>query len=176
MSWDAGGFAILQEDTTGVGISSTLEQAFVMPELAEALSFDHSLLWTADATADGLWPDNFTATLWDLDANAPLLNIPGFDEYFYRDTEGLVDVGADVSIAGDTVSLDVSSISAGTNVRLSLDLWYDSLSATNIGDGASSRAHVDNVTLTVIPEPMTVGLLAPVAAVVAFGRRRRGGI
>ena len=100
--------------------------------MAGTLSFDHSLLWTADTTSGASWPDNFTATLWDVGANAPLLNISGHDEYFYRDTQGLVDDSV-VSLVGGNVRLDVSSIAPGTTVRLSFDLWYDSLAARQGG-------------------------------------------
>ena len=144
-----------------------------MPQLAGVLHFDYRFISTPDNTSGNVPPDAFTATLWDVDGNAPLLNIPVpilFDEYFYRD-RSLTDFSSAASVSGNTVNLNVSSIPVGRNVRLSFDLWYVTSGTT--GDGFSTDVEVDNVGIRLIPEPVTMGgVIAAVGAASAYLRRR----
>jgi len=144
VTWNTGGYAVLEEDFFYA--SSTLEQVFIVDPGILSLSFDHFM--TSDGSGGGSGsPDWFTASLLDPGTLDPILSTPGFTDYFYRDTGGLVDYDMGiVTVSGDTVTLDLTSVAGGRSVFLALDLWGGD-------DGYITQVAIDNVRLNPIPAP-----------------------
>jgi len=147
---DGGGYALLAENP-GFAMTS-LGQGFVIEGLDGWLSFDHRMASSPDGTSGWLWPDAFTASLLDPDGQPILSTTPGFPDYFYRDNaENVYYDSSIVTIAGDTVTLDLRSVARGTNAYLVFDLLGGD-------DGYATTVEVDNVGLTAIPAPGAVVL------------------
>lgn len=136
--------------------SSSLYQDFVIEPLNPFLSFEYGLSSEGTFAGAGALPDAFTARLLDPATLQPLLSTPGFSEYFYHDARGAADsIDYDPALVTRTagasrpdwflVSLDVSSLSPGTPVRLQFDLF-----GTGAADGQTTLAVVDRV---LVPEP-----------------------
>lgn len=163
-----GGYALFQEFQTQQGPdSATLYQDFILPSMTRKMSFEYILLTEGTFVGTGALPDAFTMRLLNATTLVPLLSISGFDELFYHDTRGAsdslddsaVDLSSIASRAGwSTVSFDVSSLAAGTKVRLQFDLF-----GTGLLDGQLTFAGVDNLSLTRTPP-----IPAPSAAVLGL--------
>lgn len=165
VAWHAGGFAVLEEDP-GLLLSS-IEQTIVIPAGAERLSFDYGLSSTPDGTSGFPIPDAFAAYLLDPVTLDPILSTPPFYDYFYEGRDGFQDYDPSiVTVVGSTVTLDLTSVPGGTDALIIFDLMGGN-------DGYYTEATVDNVTLQVIPEPVTMvsGFLA-LTALGAYLRRR----
>jgi hypothetical protein len=125
VSWDGASnavFAVNEGDNDAV-----LEQSFTLPGNAVTLRFGFTV--TSTGTYDPVAaPDALVAYLWD-GGYAPLVNIPGYDEFYYLDHTGYEDLGPGVAstVAGGTgtysglVSLDVAAF-AGLDVILEFDV------------------------------------------------------
>ena len=178
---DGGGFALLKEDPAFVVAVTTLEQQITIPDLAVALSFEYSLSWTAGGPTGFPLPDGLSASLLDPVTFVPILSMdaafPGFPDYFFHARSGNtfgVDVfydPANVSwSASGNVTLDLTSVPGGTDALVVFDLLGGD-------DGYVTEATVDNVFLSVIPEPVTgTTVVVAVAAIAAYVRRRRLGL
>ena len=172
-------FALFTEPTIPGPASSSLFQDFVIAPGLESLSFEY-MLGAQGAFNDGgqALPDAFTARLLDPVSLNPIV---GATSYFYHDTRGVSDsllfdaglVTLDTTASRpdwQTVTIDLSSLAAGTSARLQFDLF-----GTGILDGQSSYAGVDNlgITAAIIPAPS-----AALLALIGFGLiarfRRRG--
>ena len=172
---DGGGFAVMTDDLVS-GMAS-LEQAFVISALSQSLSFSYSLSAVPDGTAGSPFPDAFTASLLDPVTFAPILSTPGFTDYFYHDNSGFVDYDPSiVSVSGDTVTVDLSSVAAGTDALIAFDLLLGD-------DGLTTSVEIDNVEAAgeqvIIPEPASVVIWMVVFGASGLGavlaqRRRRG--
>lgn len=159
---DGGGYALFEEDP--FDLSSTLSQQFTIPALALELSFDVLISSTGNYdTAE--WADAFTACLYDnpLDLN-PLIYNPGFDDFFYMDHTGVVEMVG--SFDGTSVTLDVSAF-RNLDAYLVFDLW------ANLNDGMTTTVSLDNVNISVIPAPgaLLLGLIG--TGLVGFWHRVR---
>ncbi|MBN1362190.1 MAG: hypothetical protein JW993_16460 [Sedimentisphaerales bacterium] len=143
---DGGGYALFQEDA--FDISSTLSQQFTLPLGAQLLSFDLTL--SAEGDRDPFaWPDAFTASLLDAATFDPLITWDPFvTEFFLLENTGAMETSAGMAVAGNTISLDVSSW-RGQDVLLSFDLWGSY-------DGMTTTTHLDNVDVSVVPLPSAV--------------------
>lgn len=167
VSWDGvNERAVLDEDF--FAFSSTLEQGFTIPALGTDVSFDYTFNWTLDATS-GWEPDAFTASLFDPSFN-PILP-GGFAEFFAHE---LYEDGTDatyydstlVTVSGDTVAVDLTGVALPQDAVLAFDLYGSD-------NGYTSQATVDNVEMTVIPEPVSmVSGLIGLSMVAAYLRRR----
>lgn len=178
---DGGGYAVLLEAT--MQDSSSLYQDFVIDAGAIRLSFDYAFLTDGWFNQQAL-PDAFTARLLDPVTLMPILATTGRSDYFYHDARGESDslVFAPIAVTRTpvsdplrpdwyTISLDVSSLTAGTSVRLMFEL----LGGDN---GQQTLAAVDGVSLgfreePIIPEPLTVGLVAAALAALSYRYGRR---
>ncbi len=173
---DGGGYAVLLEAT--MQDSSSLYQDFVIDTGALRLSFDYAFLTEGRFNQQAL-PDAFTVRLLDPVTLVPLLATVGRSDYFYHDARGESDslvfdpIAVTRTSVSDplrpdwyTISLDISSLTAGTSVRLMFEL----LGGDN---GQQTLAAVDGVSLgfreePIIPEPLTVGLVAAALAAVLY--------
>lgn len=161
---DGGGFALLTEDPTFW--QTSLTQQIVVPPETLSLSFEYELLSTPDGTSGYPVPDWFTASLLDPSTNAPILNTSGVTDYFYQARGGYPDFDPSiVSLLGNRVTLDLSSVAAGTDALLAFDLWGGD-------DGFATSVAIDNVEFTVVPLPGAV-LLGTVGLALADYLRRR---
>ncbi len=142
---DGGGFARFQEHP--VDFSSTLSQQFSIPAAASLLSFDLELSSAPGGDPDPFaWPDAFTASLLDAATFDPLISWdPLVTEFFLLENTGAIETAAGMTVAGNTISLDVSSW-RGQDVLLSFDLWASY-------DGMTTTAELDNVNVSVVPLP-----------------------
>jgi hypothetical protein len=164
---DGGGFARLYDDH--MSFQGTLEQGFVVPVGAQSLSFSYVLSLTPDATSGSFLPDAFTASLLDPASN-PILSTPGYTDYFYHDDGGTVDFDPGiVSKSGNTVTLDLSSVPAGTNARIVFDLYMGD-------DGWTTQADVHYVGVepeqSAVPEPISAVVWAVLGIGLYVARRR----
>ncbi len=156
---ESGGQAILEKDPDFP--LATLEQAFTVPADALSLSFTYDIT-LIPSTALAL--DVFQAML------APTGSAPG-SGLFFMDLLGLQSYDpAEVSVVGDTVTLDVSGF-VGQDVLLSF--W---LLGSQAADYELDVA-IDDVALAlapaVVPEPLTLlALSAGVAGLGGYLRRR----
>lgn len=177
-----GGYALFTESQTQPGPdSATLYQDFILPSMSQTMSFEYVLLTEGTFVGTGALPDAFTVRLLDANTLAPLLSIPGFDELFYHDTRGASDSIDDSAVTRTataaradwfTIAWDVSSIAAGTHVRLQFDLF-----GTGLLDGQLTFAGVDNIQLTQsppIPAPSAV-VLGLLGTATLLRRRSRAG-
>ena len=162
---DGGGFALLEEDP--VLAVTSLEQQIVVPAGSAWLVFDLGLSSTPDSTTGFPFPDGFAASLLDPVTFAPILSTSGFTDYFYEDRAGLRDFDPNiVNVSGNTVRLDLSSVSGGTGALIVFDLLGGN-------DGFATQATVDNVDIVAIPEPLTIiGVPMAMAGLVGYFRRR----
>ena len=127
-----------------IDISSTLNQEFTIPSLAQVLSFEVLMSDTPGGDSySSEWPDAFTASLLDPITNDPLVANDGFTDFFYIDNSGIIDTVADFT--GRKVSLDVSGF-AGSDAYLVFDLWMSY-------DGRQTIVQLDDVEISVIPAP-----------------------
>jgi hypothetical protein len=171
---DGGGFARF---TAGDNLEDQqLEQYFTLPSLAATLSFEFRLATSPGGTSTGgVPPDSFQATLYDSAFVALFPSDVGFFSFFSVDNDGtayfdptfvsVVQLGND----WNRVSLDVSSLS-------SQDLLIEFL-ALGSDDGLLTTIDVDNVALTVIPEPASIAIwgvlvTAVIPLVVKSGRKK----
>jgi hypothetical protein len=171
-----GSYALFHEaGSPGAPAASSLYQEVVLGPSDVSLSFEYMLYTTGTFVGHGALPDAFTARVLDPVTLAPLLSTPGVSDYFYHDARGAADsVDFDDMLVTRvltasrpdwfTVNLDLSSLTAGTPVRVQFDLL-----GTGSADGQSTFAGVDNV--YVIPEPSVIVLLLSALGVVP--RRRR---
>jgi hypothetical protein len=143
--WDPTGFAVLKEHATV--LASTLQQVFAIPGAPLSLSFEHEMSQTGPGPT-GFSPDFFTASLLDPVTQAPILSSPGYTDYFYRNNAGLVDYDASiVTIIGDRVTLDLTSLPGGRNALLAFDLY-------GFDDGCITQVRIDNVRTEAVPVPI----------------------
>ena len=142
---DAGGMAAFDEDM--YSLTSTLSQQFTMPSDALELSFDIWLEWIPENGEPDT--DAFAAYLLDPVTYTPLINNPGYPDFFYLDIDGYLETVGTYS--GVTATVDVSSL-AGLDVLLRFELIGDD-------DGFLTTAFLDNVDVStsggtpVIPAP-----------------------
>ncbi len=162
---DGGGFALLEEDP--VLAVTSLEQQIVIPPGARSFSFDYGLVSTPDGSSGFPFSDGLAASLLDPVTFDPILNTPGFTDYFYEDRNGARSFDPSiVTVSGDRVTLYLHSIPGGTDALLAFDLLGGD-------DGFATQATVDNVAVSVIPEPLTiVGIPLGLIAVAGYFRRR----
>lgn len=163
---DGGGFALMAEDP--VFILTSLGQAFTIPAGAVSLSFDHAMASLPGGPGGSPFPDAFAASLLDPVTFDPILSTPGFPDYFYRDSGGLIDFDpAIVTLVGDRVTLDLTSVAGGANALLVFDL-------VGADNGLMTTVAVDNIKMEVIPEPLTVVVIpSALVGLAAYLRRRR---
>jgi len=166
------GQAVLDEDA--VLLATTLAQEFVIPAGAQSLSFYLSgSSQVVDSNAVS-FPDAFQALLLDPITGVPILSTDPppspFKEFFYIDVSGPGSVVYDPSlltITGQILTLDLMSVPGGTPALLRFELLGSE-------DGRQTQVIVDDVELSVIPEP--VGLIClplAMAGLAAYIRRRR---
>ena len=161
---DGGGYALFEEDPL-FGVTS-LEQEITIPAQALSLSFDYGLFSTPDGTSGYPLPDRFSAYLLDAVTRNPLLSRPGLTDYFFEDRRGFGAFDSTiVTVAGGTVTLDLTSIAAGTDALVTFDLLGGD-------DGFATQATVDNVSVSLIPVP-GAALLGVVGLASAGYRLRR---
>ncbi|QGJ71800.1 Hypothetical protein PBC10988_35090 [Planctomycetales bacterium 10988] len=131
-----GEVANLYESSTS--LLSTLEQSFVVPEGATSISFDLVALGLESSTAI---PDAFEVSLLNA-AHQSLVPTfhPEATSFFNVGPDGLPRVAAGVTIDGTRVTLDLSSLTPGTEARLVFDL---------VGNppGLTSLVRIDSVEL-----------------------------
>ncbi len=163
---EVGGFAVIGEDP--VYFNTILEQAIVVPAWAVSLSFEYSMSTTPDGTTGYPFPDALVAYLRDPVTLAPILATPGVPDYFYEERSGLQDFDPTiVAVVGNRVTLDLASVVAGTEALISFELLGGD-------DGYATTATIDNVRVSVVPEPLTL-VCVPMAAggLTGYLRRRR---
>lgn len=159
---DGGGYALFQEDP--ISLSSTLSQAFTLPDLAWKLSFNIWMTSVPGGPEDPFaWPDAFTASLLDPATFDPLVANPGYTDFYYRDNTGYLETIA--AVAGNTVTLNVSGL-AGQDALLVFDLWASY-------DGMLTTVGIDNVAVSVIPAPGALLLGVMGAGMVGKLRRQK---
>jgi len=167
---DGGGFALLGEDP--VVALATLEQQVVVPTGATGLSFDYGLSARPEGPSGFPFADGFAASLLDPVSADPILNTPGFTDFFFEDRTGFQDYDpAIVSVTGGRVTLDLAGVAAGTDALIVFLLLGGD-------DGYATQAMVDNVEVTargteVIPAPAAAPLAAIGVALIGYLRRRR---
>jgi len=164
-----GGRAVLSEDPANTDVS--IEQSLVIPQGYVALRFDYWTHSDPDVGDTGTGTtDIFVAFLLDA-ANVPLLPDPaGGGEFFYHENTA---VGAlfdptKVSVSGNTVTLNISSLTGSGDLEatLAFGLGY-------FDNGTDFEVEIDNVQ-AVIPEPLTaLAAGAALAGIVNYLRRRR---
>jgi hypothetical protein len=161
---NGGGFALFQEGQTFL---NSLEQTFVIPGGAQSLSFDYVFTSTPGGPNISPIPDAFSAYLLDPVTFNPILSTPGFPDYFYHDSSGVTDYDPSiVMLSGNSVILNLTSVPGNANALLA----FDFISSDN---GLISQTTVDNVQLTVIPEPLTASAVCmALAGLGAYLRRR----
>jgi len=162
----AGSYALFNEaGGPGTPAVSSVYQEVVLGPSDVSLSFAYMLYTSGEFVGHGALPDAFTARVLDPVTLHPLVSTPGVNDYFYHDARGAADsidfddmLVTRVSTASRpdwyTVNLDLSSLAAGTPVRVQFDLL-----GTGSADGQSTFAGVDNV--FVVPEPSALLLLLP---------------
>ena len=119
---------------------TSLKQTVVIPSDVQSLSFD-LLALGLDDVAGGI-PDAFEVSLLDDNQQSLVATHQANSTAFFNVSSGSVaSVAAGVSLSGSTVTLDVSSLAAGSVATLVFDL---------IGNppGDSSVVTIDNVTIT----------------------------
>lgn len=123
----------------GSSLLTSLSQTFTLPAGATALSFDITG-WNLEDRS-GEIPDAFEVSLLD-DANNSVVATfrDGVTSFFNVAGDGTVRLADGVSFDGRTVTLDLSSVSAGTEVTLYFDL-------VGLPPEAISTARIDNVRL-----------------------------
>lgn len=174
---DGGGFALFS--VTGLPDAQQLQQEFVLPSTALALTFEFHLSTTDGGTTDSIpIPDSFQATLYDASFN-PLFpsGVPALFPGFYSiDNSGASPEFFDptyVSVQDLTggvkrVTLDVSSLASQT---LLLDF-----ALFGSDDGLATQVALDNVILTqssqpVVPEPATLAIWTAFALIAVPAHR-----
>lgn len=176
---ETGGRAVMVDDLQSNW--AMLEQTFVMPTCAQSLVFSYTLGATPDETSAADWYDFFTASLFD-SVGSPILASPGVNDYFFHENTGnieydpaIVNFSDSAGHWGNTVSLDLSGVSAGTEARLELRL-------KTADDGFTTQVEIDDVYLQTgdgceVPEPVSIVVWAAVfgafGAAMAVRRRRR---
>jgi len=162
---DGGGFARLSEDP--VLILTSLEQQFVIPDGAVSLSFDYVISSRESPAGQQTLPDAFQASLLNPLTFESLLHMGPPHDFLQQDRGGLVTIlYGKVSISGNTVTTDLSSIPGGTNALLAFDLLGSD-------DGFATHVDIDNVGVRIIPEPLTLtGFSLTLLGLGAYLRRR----
>ena len=171
-TWDAVGEYALLEKGPGSYITSIVQQ-IVIPAGALTLSFDYAIS-TAGSTSGPSLPDGLSASLLDPVTSDPILARGSlYRDYFFHANTGNVfdtDVFYDQAIVtwdGSRVTLDISSVSPGTDALVLFEL-YDG------DDGFATQAILDNVAV-VVPAPSAVLLGAVGLGMGGLGRRWRRG-
>lgn len=162
---NGGGRAVLAENPTA--IMTTLSQEFSIEAAATTLSFDYLLGAEPGGPTGSPFGDALQVSLLDPGTLAPLLHSPGVSDYFYTSNLGTEQYDpALVTVTGDTVTLGLTPL-GDVDALLAFDLLGGD-------DGMATIVQVDNVRLTVIPEPATFATLAlTTGALAGYLRRRR---
>ena len=156
-----GGAAQLTENESFL---TSLKQTIVIPPDAQTLTFDLVALGL-DPIAGGI-PDAFEVSLLD-DSEQSLVSThqPNSTAFFNISSGSGASLASGVSVSGSTVTLDVSSLAAGTAATLAFDLIGNP--AKDGTSGNSSVATIDNVTIT--PDLILSDSLNRVVLAGAFG-------
>jgi hypothetical protein len=139
--------------------NSTLSQMFPIYTGEEILSFDVIM----PEVFEGGETDVFTASLLNT-SDAPLISVTGQNYFFLLDSSGTIDDSI-VSIAKNTVSLDVSSL-VDQNAKLVFNLYHDYSDQDTV-------VFLDNVALSAIPAPGAMMLAGIGLGCFGYLRRRK---
>ena len=163
-----GGRAVLSEDPANTNVS--IEQSLVIPQGYVALRFDYWTHSDPDVGPTGTGTtDIFVAFLLDA-ANVPILADPaGGGEFFYHEnTANGAQYPSWVSVSGNTVTLNISSVTGSGDLEATLAFGLGSFD-----NGTDFEVEIDNVQ-AFIPEPVTaLAAGMALAGIANYLRRRR---
>jgi hypothetical protein len=177
ISEPTGEFALLETDSTSL---RTLEQTFTIPSLPTYLSFDFAFSTLQDSSNNNLdtYPDSFFASLctfndnpanedyleiFVVDANEPLPDPSDGIESITGAVPIDVEFNPSVTISGfepfvdgitfyGRISLSLPDVVLGEEATVYFDLMDQD-------DGHKSKAAIDNINISPVPEPSTIFLL-----------------
>ncbi|MGD9128259.1 MAG: VCBS repeat-containing protein, partial [Planctomycetia bacterium] len=147
-----GGVAQLTENGSFL---TTLKQTFVVPPTPETLSLDVVSLGLEDP-AGGI-PDALEISLLGANMDSVVNTFhPDATSFFNANPNGVVSLASGVTFDGTTISVDISSLTPGTEVTLYIDL---------VGNppGDSSTATIDNVRIS--PDTILADTMSPASGV-----------
>jgi len=163
---DGGGFALIRDTS----FFNSLDQTFTIPVGAVSLSFDYTFASTGPTTPAS---DTFAANLLDPSPSfSPILSKSPTDDWFLLiDSATGTDKASMVTLSGNHVTLDLSSVTLPKSALLTFDL----IGGNGLPD---ARLTIDNVSIlqqvNAIPEPVTLAAIPlGVLAVGAYLQRRR---